>query len=256
MPKLNGIRVVWDVMQQCLRTNNGIMVQSCDHVVREILATKWMQHLPLDGEMYHHDHEAYSFSYINGKVRRKQSNEETEFLQFHIFDLAMFGNRDFNKLQRLELVEKMFKAEAMKDTLGEHLVRVPYEQGDASRLQSYFRECLANKYEGLMASDEYGICTSGKGRWMYKHKPVHSAEYKFVRLVPALEGRNLSTFASIELQMDDGNTFCCSGITDERRAEIFKNSPAVGAMITVEFGDKSDNNVPIFPRYVDERHDL
>jgi len=253
MPKLNGIRVRWDVESQCLRTNNGIMVQSCDHIVKQILATRWMKHLPIDGEMYHHDHDAYTFSYINGKVRRKSSSAETEFLQFHIFELAMFGNADFDKAKRLQLIEKLFQAE---ENLGEHLIRVSYKHGYSFDVESYFRECLKDKYEGIMISDRSGIYTTGKGKWMWKFKPVHSAEHKFVRLVPALEGRNMKTFAAIELMMEDGQIFTCSGISDKRRMEIFKNPPAVEAPITIEFGDWSDTGIPIFPRYVDERFDL
>ena len=252
MPKLNGIRVRWDVEAKCLRTNNGIMVQSCDHVVEQILATKWVKHLPIDGEMYHHDHDTFSFSYINGKVRRKASSPETKFLQFHIFDVALFGDLDFSKLKRLQLIEKMFQAE---ENLGANLIRVPCVTGDASRVEPYFRECLIDQYEGIMISDATHAYMTGKGKWMWKWKPCYDAEYGFIRLVPALEGRNLSTFASIELRMDDGQTFCCSGLSDDTRAKLFKNPPEPGTPVTIEFGDKSDTGVPIFPRYKDIRYD-
>ena len=66
----------------------------------------------------------------------------------------------------------------------------------------------------------------------------------------------MKTFAAIELMMEDGQIFTCSGISDKRRMEIFKNPPAVEAPITIEFGDWSDTGIPIFPRYVDERFDL
>jgi hypothetical protein len=106
-----------------------------------------------------------------------------------------------------------------------------------------------------MISDRFGIYTTGKGKWMWKFKPIYDAEFAFVRLVPALEGRNLATFAAIELRMDDGQTFTCSGISDEIRAKLFKNPPAVGAPVTIEYGDMFESGVPIFPRYKDVRYD-
>lgn len=254
-PKLNGVRILWQVDDQCFRTNNGNLVRSCDHLVEQVRATRYLKYYPLDGEAYHHDHERYTFSYLNGKVRRQASSAETEFIQFHIFELAMHGITE-SKVKRLRLLQEMFHMEDRDNTLGTHLIRVPYEIGDPGHRTPYYHKCLADKYEGIMLSDATANYQTGKGKWMWKWKPEHSAEYKFVRLVPALEGRNVNTFASIELMMEDGQTFTCAGISDERKLKILANPPAPGSPITVEFGDWSNTGIPIFPRYVDERYDL
>jgi len=66
----------------------------------------------------------------------------------------------------------------------------------------------------------------------------------------------MSTFAAMELRMDDGQIFTCSGFDDVTRLKLFKNPPKPDTPITIEYGDLSDTGVPIFPRYKDIRYDL
>jgi ATP-dependent DNA ligase len=255
MPKLNGIRMRWIPQYQALFTNSGIKVGSMDHVVEQIMATKFMKYLPLDGEAY--NHEAYvaglPFQEINGRARRKKTDDETRELKFNIFDFAEFNETQLLKIKRLRMIEQLM--EDVEPTVGDDLVRVPYAELSMSEIAPYNAEALRLGYEGIMICHPHHVYVSGKGGWMWKWKPAYDQEYKFVRLVPALEGRNMATFAAIEVMMDNGKTFCLSGISDDMRKKLFKNPPAPGTPITVEYGDKSADDVPIFPRFKDVRWD-
>jgi len=250
MPKLNGVRIRWDVIHQCFRTNSGAMVKSCDHLVEQVRYTKHMKHMPVDGESYNHDG-SISFQEINGLTRRQYSNSESEVLQFHIFDIAIYDDKRFPKVARLRMIEKLFEVES----IGSGLVRVPYEIGPAASVDQVFHQHLAQRYEGIMISDPASIYTEGKGKWMYKWKPVFDAEFKFLGFEYATEGRNVGMFAALRLQMEDGTEFCCSGISDDKKRKLLSNPPAAGTPMTIEFGDKSKDGVPIFPRFKDVRWD-
>lgn len=251
MPKLNGVRIRWDVTHQCFRFNSGLMVQSCDHLVERVRQSEKLRWLPLDGEAYNHD-QAISFSTINGLARRKQSSAETEVLQLHLFDIAAYG-APYTKVRRMEVIERLFDEELVMQ--GASIQQVPWALYAPTDIDRVFKQCLADRYEGIMIADPEARYTEGKGKWMWKHKSVHSAEYGFVGFVYATEGRNVGTFASIELMMDDGRTFNCAGISDDTKVKLLKDTPAPGTPITVEYGDLSDTGVPIFPRYVDVRYD-
>lgn len=250
MPKLNGVRIRWDVIHQCFRTNSGAMVKSCDHLVEQVRDTKHMKHMPVDGESYNHDG-GISFQEINGLTRRQYSSSESEVLQFHIFDIAIYDDKRFPKVARLRMIEKLFEVESM----GSGLVRVPFEIGPAASVDQVFRQHLAQRYEGIMISDPASTYTEGKGKWMWKYKPVHSHEFSFVGFEYATEGRNVGMFAALRLKMDNGHEFRCSGISDEMKIKLLENQPPIGAPMTVEFGDLSKDGVPIFPRFVDVRWD-
>jgi len=251
MPKLNGVRMRWNPTKEALYTNNGNRVGSCDHIVGQIMANEELRKWPLDGESYWHGPE-YTFSYINGKTRRKQSSKETEFLQFHIFDLALYDYASMEKLNRLEFIKKMFG----QGSVGNKLLRVPYGVLAPADIPQAFKATLEKGYEGVMIFNPTAPYTEGKqAGTAWKWKPTHSREDAFVGFEYATEGRNVGTFAAIRLRMEDGQEFTCAGISDDRKLALLKNPPHVGEPCTIEFGDLSDSGVPIFPRFVDTRWD-
>jgi len=249
MPKLNGVRIRWDVIHQCFRFNSGIMVGSCDHLVEQIRATQHMRYLPVDGEAYTHD-PAISFSTINGLARRKKSSKETEVLEFHCFEIALYEHLH-TKIERLTYIEKMFQYEP--DMPG--LQRVPWTVVDKSKVDAVFRLHLECRYEGIMICDPDYQYMEGKGEWMWKYKPVYDAEFGFVGFEYATEGRNVGMFAALVLAMPDGRTFTCAGIGDKTKQELLANPPAKGTPMTIEYGDLSDTGIPIFPRFKAVRYD-
>lgn len=242
----------WDIKSQCLRTNNGNKIYSCNHIVAEINALG-LAHLPLDGEAYWHGPE-YSFSYLNGKVRRKQSSAETAFLQYHIFDLARYGE-SISKFARLSQLLDLFSDPIVKGS--KTLFLVPYNttSGDSESVDLSFEKALNGGYEGIMICDPCSSYMEGKGKWMWKHKPVYDAEFAFDGFEYAAEGRNVGTFAAIRLKMVDGRTFTCSGINDDMKQQLLSSPPPKWQPITVEYGDLSDTGVPIFPRFKAVRYD-
>lgn len=251
-PKLNGVRMRWDVDNRIFRFNSGIPVGSCDHLVEQMLQTKVLKKFPVDGEAYHHDHVRYPFSYLNGKSRRKASSEETEFMQFHVFDLAIFDNPEYTKLKRLLNIAAMFNA----DSIGSHIKRVPYTRTTPDKVPELFQHCLNNQYEGIMISDTLALYQSGKGKWMWKFKPLHDAEFAFQGFEFTDEGRNVGTFAALILAMPDGRVFTAAGISDEEKLRLLADPPAIGDPITIKYGDVSNTGIPIFPRYKAPRYDL
>jgi len=250
MPKLNGVRMRWDVESQCLRTNNGIKVKSCDHIVEQIIAAG-MDDMPLDGESYYHGPE-HTFSDINGKTRRKVSSKETEFLEYHLFDLAEYDRR----------LSKRFRVGNLK-TYELHLTQFPNLRIVPSRvarpvdIYTIFKDFLEDGYEGIMISDPFSYYQSGRSKCMWKHKPVYDAEFPFMGIEYATEGRNkvLGLFSSIILGMPDGSTFRCSGISDKDKRTLLASPPPIGTPITIEYGDLSDTGTPLFPRFKGIRWD-
>ena len=251
MPKLNGVRIRWDVTHQCFRFNSGLMVQSCDHLVERVRQSEKLRYLPLDGEAYNHD-TAISFSTINGLARRKQSSADTEVLQLHLFDIAAYG-APYSKVRRMEIIERLFDEELAMQ--GASIQQVPWALYAPADIDRVFKQCLADRYEGIMIADPEARYTEGKGKWMWKWKPVEDREESFDGFEYATEGRNVETFASIRLKMKDGRTFTCAGISDEEKRRLLASPPEIGAPITIEYGALSDTGVPIFPRYKGVRHD-
>lgn len=246
MPKLNGVRMRWDVAGQCLRTNNGNVVKSCDHIVDEIIRQK-LNYIPLDGEAYNHSSE-YSFSFLNGKSRKNKTTEETKFLQYHIFDVV----DEKAKLDRLNGLVSYFNNLPYTQR---YLFRVPFILEDVRNIQMHMRIALERRFEGIMIFDPATPYMHGRSNRVWKYKPFFDREDSFDGFEYTTEGRNKDTFASIRLKMEDGRTYTCSGISDGERKRLIENPPKIGAKITVEYGDLSDTGVPIFPRFKSVKFD-
>ncbi len=241
-PKLNGIRAIWNPDRQALFTRNGKKIRSVPHIVAELKRHE-LGHLPLDGEIYRHDS---SFQVINGLAARHRGSDETEVLQFHVFDIAQAG---MPATARLEMVSKL--------TVGRYVRVVESQQtNDLEVIQAVYEGYLGQGYEGIMLRLAERDYRSGRSHFMYKMKPVFDLEATLIGFAPAKAGScNESTFGSLILRLDSGQVFNCAGLSAAERLHL-ADVAEKGCRITVAYGAMSEAGVPLFPRYKGIRWDL
>lgn len=235
-PKLNGVRATWTGSTLLFRSRRE--VKSCDHIIKQIYMLG-LQETPLDMEFYNHE---LDFETINGLAARKKSSDETAQLQAHIFDIA---EEDEEQEERLIYLDKIIPANSI-------IKKVPWSivasNEDAERkLKSHIK----NGYEGIIYRNPEGFYERGKSYDLLRKKPVYDIEARLIGFNESTADLHKDTFGSLLLELPNGKTFNCSGMTEEQRKGF-----TIGQLITVEYGTMSKYGVPVFPRFKGVRHDI
>ena len=237
--KLDGVRALWDGQQ--LRFRSG----------RPIAAPAWFtQGLPaepLDGELWLG---RGRFEAVSGLLRRAWP-EPTGWraLRYQVFELPAAAGSFADRAARLQALA----AEASESGPAAVWAALPQApaQGRAWLAQR-LAAVLAAGGEGLMLHRADAPQASGRGPWLYKHKPLHDAEALVLAHQPG-QGRLQGRLGALRVRSDAGAVFDIgTGFSDADR----RQAPAVGQRITFTHRGFTAGGMPRFASYLRSAHTL
>ena len=227
--KLDGVRALWD--GRTLRFRGG----------GEVAAPAWfVQRLPahpLDGELWLGRGQ---FDALSGLVRRDQPDDEGwRAISYQVFELPAAGGRFAERAQALE---QLCRRQAWSG------LQAPVQQpaADAAALQRQLQRVLDQGGEGLMLHHADAPQATGRGPWLYKHKPLHDAEATVLAHL-AGQGRFAGLLGALQVRTDDGVLLAIgTGFSAaDRRAP-----PPVGQRISFSHRGYTTGGVPRFASYL------
>ena len=237
--KLNGIRALW-YHNDGLYTRNNNRITSVPHIVAGL--ELFFPDTDLDGELFH---PTIPFNKINGASRRIEPTSTSRQLEYHVFDQPIEGVIQQDRLQLNE--EKLPKP---------YIKEVHFSKATPGHLDYMLKLYLSRGFEGMIVRTPESFYRPGRhvGN-LWAIKPTYEVEAFFLGFLPPGEETFLhqDTFGSLLLELSNGRTFSCSGITEFERERLWNDPPKEGTRITVKFGawssDHPEKAVPLFPRF-------
>lgn len=227
--KLDGVRALWDGRR--LRFRGG----------GPVAAPRWfidrLPPQPLDGELWlGRGH----FETLSGLVRRARADDaDWQAVQFQVFELPATGGRFADRAAALLALCRQVGWSALQ--------ALPQrEVADRAGLQRQLDAVLAVGGEGLMLHRADAPQATGRGPWLFKHKPLHDAEALVLAHLPG-QGRLAGQLGALQVRGDSGAVFAIgTGFSNAERA----GPPAVGQRISFTHRGFTAGGVPRFASYL------
>ena len=227
--KLDGVRARWD--GQVLRLRSG----------RPINAPAWftarLPAQPLDGELWLG---RGRFEALSGLVRQLQPRDAGwRKLQYQVFELPGAAGRFADRASALA---------ALCAQVGWPALQAVPQRPVASRdaLQQQLTAVLALGGEGLVLHHADAPQATGRGPWLWKHKPLHDAEALVLAHLPG-QGRFAGELGALQVRTEGGVELAIgTGLRDADR----RHPPAVGQRITFTHRGYTAAGVPRFASYL------
>ena len=227
--KLDGVRALWD--GSVLRFRSG----------RVIAAPLWftarLPAVPLDGELWAG---RGSFESLVGTVRHQQPDDAAwRAVRYQVFELPAAGGRFDARAQALATLCRDLGWPALQA-----LAQTPVAGRD--ELQRRLDAVIAAGGEGLVLHRADAPVASGRGPWLFKHKPLHDADAVVTGHL-AGQGRLAGLCGALLVRTDAGVALAIgAGLSDADRAR----PPAVGERISFSHRGFTAAGVPRFATYL------
>jgi DNA ligase-1 len=227
--KLDGVRALWD--GTTLRFRSG----------RTIAAPAWfvaaLPHTPLDGELWAGRR---SFEVLSGAVRRESPvDAEWRTLRYMVFDLP-HDKRPF--------AQRALRMAELTAATGQPWLHAIDQSSvsDAASLQARLKAVVAGGGEGLVLHRADAFWTPGRSEALRKLKPQPDEEGTVLAHLPG-HGKHQGRMGALLLQTPEGLRFALgTGFSDALRAR----PPAVGAVVTYRYRDRTASGLPRFASFV------
>lgn len=258
-PKLNGFRVMarWEKVKEnagtlletevekvVFRSKEGLRFTVLEHIEKEF--TKEMFEIvnsnkePLidfafDGEMYIHGE---LLSEISSAV--KKHNNKTSLIKFYIFDIAVGGVSQKNRLDLLSFIDTQHFQHKCKNIIG--VFRNTINSNEEA--QTFTDECIKKGYEGAIFRDMKAEYQFGKRpQTMVKLKRFQDKEFKIVDVVGGDNSPELGVFICVQEQ---GLKFKVTpeGSQDVKKEYLSNKTKYIGKKLTVRFFERTKDNLP------------
>jgi len=227
--KLDGVRAFWD--GQTLRFRSG----------RVIAAPAWFTAaLPkqaLDGELWLG---RGRFDELSGMVRRATPlDADWHQVKYMIFDLPQAPEPFSERAQHIPSVVAQANQPWLQAVPQQRVV-------DTAALQRLLKQTVAQGGEGLVLHRAIALWSPGRSDMLLKLKPQSDEDARVVGHLPG-KGRHAGSLGALLLEMPDGQRFALgTGFTDAQR----KAPPAVGAVVTYRFRDRTPKGLPRFASFL------
>ena len=227
--KFDGVRALWDGRVLLLRGGG------------EVAAPRWfldrLPAAPLDGELWLG---RSRFEAVAGLIKRLQPDHAAwRALQYQVFELPAVGGRFDDRAQALE---RLCREQAWPQL--QAAAQAPV--ADRVALQRRLDAVIAAGGEGLMLHRADAPQATGRGLWLWKHKPLHDAEAQVLAHLPG-QGRLSGRLGALRVRSDAGIEFTIgTGFSDADRAQ----PPAPGQRISFKHRGFTAAGVPRFASYL------
>lgn len=226
--KLDGVRAWWD--GRTLRFRSGTPI---------VVPATFIARLPverLDGELWLG---RGRFDELSGLARRAQPDDARwRDVRYQVFELPDAGGTFAQRAAALQALCQRHGFAALQ-ALPQHPV------ADRADLQRRLDAVVAAGGEGLVLHRADAPVATGRGPWLWKHKPLHDAEALVLAHLPG-QGRLTGQVGALQVRTDSGVVFAIgTGLRDADRA----HPPAVGQRITYRHRGFTPAGVPRFASY-------
>lgn len=247
-PKLNGIRALYQNGTFVSRDEVVFSPGLLDHLAQPLLRI-FGPDVILDGELYVH---GWPLQRINAAVTpvRKEPNEDTLKVEYHVFDVVDFK-------------ERFFIRQAMRPRCAPIHCVPTYIADDEAIADARYAEFVADGYEGMMY--RLGNCPytipNQAGSWgrsrflsdknnrcwhLLKRKDWQDDEFEWGATFEG-EGKLTGMLGSFGCIAKNGKTFQVgSGLTEAERI-FYWNNPPNGKKIKVKYLVLSEAGIPLNP---------
>ena len=242
-PKLNGIRALYQSGTFQSRGEKLWKPSFFPHIVEQLQSLDLPPNTILDGEFYVHGWRLGRILSATG-VNNNDPNTDTPSIVYNVFDVVE-PNKGFR--ERVSDLVIPFCIE------GEHsnISLVPTGIAhDRAELDAYFKQFIADGYEGLMARPEgnyeFGATLQGteyRSRTLWKHKKWADMEFICVGVTHG-EGKASIGAGSLILRTEGGETFHVNVLGDEERIKHFLNPP-IGHLVRVRYNELTALGIPV-----------
>lgn len=250
-PKLDGVRCMasWgDDGQVHLMSRSG-KEYVLPHICREVEALELPPGDVLDGELYLHK---TTLQQLNRLVRGSHKYPESVNVEYHVYDYCKPNSEATWKDREFELREFFNVDNTGKEKVLWVVGQVIDDEEDVYR---YHALCRKDGYEGSIMRLLDGVYKFGyRSDKLLKVKSFQDSEFpiidftngdgKFEKCVIYWCQNETKTGG----KFGDGRFKVVPKGTFEEREEWLNNAPeAIGEMLKVEFADRSEDNIPLFP---------
>jgi ATP-dependent DNA ligase len=245
-PKLRGnrCRIEWFQNEAVLISSYGNAIEGATKLTKEL---QTLPQRPWDGELYVH---WWSQERINGACSRtKNKSEDTEMLEFHIFDV-----QDEQQPQYLRLHEISKLTETPRIKIVETKVM------DTALWQTAAMQYLEDGYEGAIFRSFTNLYRLGnpalRSAEVLKFKPKEQDEYLIVDLEQLVDkdGFTREELGSLIVVAPEGETFAIgTGYTPAKRKELWnRRYDLVGRTAVVKHETlRTDRGLPVCAVFVE-----
>jgi len=227
--KLDGVRALWD--GQVLRFRSGLAIAAPAWFTARLPA------VPLDGELWAGHG---SFETLVGTVRHQQPDDAAwRAVRYQVFELPGAGGRFDERAPALAALCRQLGWPALQ-ALAQTTV------ADRADLQRRLDAVVAAGGEGLVLHRADAPVASGRGPWLFKHKPLQDAEAVVTGHL-AGQGRLAGQCGALLVRTEAGLALAIgTGLSDADRAR----PPAIGEHITFTHRGLTAAGVPRFASYL------
>lgn len=245
-PKLNGVRALYQnghfQSRDEMPWNDGVLAH-----LAEPLKQIFDPFTILDGELYVH---GWPLQRINGAIaiNRKEPNEETVQVEYHIFDRVNYF-LPFHE-RRLQLLEKV-------GLLIHPWIKLVPTMRSRTKSESdlHYSRFVANSYEGMMyrlgdcpytkPSAGRGVSDKNNRTWhLLKRKDWQDDEFTIIDTEEG-EGKRRNMVGALILETHAGKRFRSgTGLSDGEAVHMWEHSP-VGRKAKIKFLVYSNDGIPM-----------
>jgi DNA ligase-1 len=170
-PKLDGHRCIEqtisdDITISCsLWSRTRKIINSAPHIsqaIRKVFLENEIALPYLDGELYNHDYHN-NFEELSSLIRQEEPKEGYINIQYHVYDIPMYGLTNYVRYQKLETLRPLFKGTPI------HIVETIVVQ-DEDELMTAFEHFLSQGYEGCMVRNMDGLYVNKRSYDLQKIK--------------------------------------------------------------------------------------
>lgn len=196
--------------------------------------------LILDGELYNHDLKN-DFEKIVSAVRKEDPSEESEKVQYHIYDVVVDATN-------LERARWLALNGLWPDQEPLRLVKTESVRSEAD-VAAVFKDYRKQGYEGLMLRNNDAKYENKRSYNLQKVKEFDDAEFRIVGVVEG-KGKLQGLLGAFVCVTEDGTEFevKMAGNQEETKKFLHDESLWKGKFLTVQYqGWTGKNKVPRFP---------
>lgn len=223
----------------------------------------------IDGELYKH---GLSLQTISGAVRNPKRDEMPEYkgIQYWVFDIFYPNHLNLIFKERLDILDEIFEILDSKN-----IVKVPTHISKSEIDQEkLYKEYLNKKYEGIILRNSTSLyltdadknSTKIRSKFVLKRKMTYSDEFEVVNFDEGKKGKDKGAIMWVLKTHDSDKTFNATpkNITYIERYKLFKEASDnngfknkfKGRMMTIEYEDLSNDNVPLRAKSIGFREHL
>ncbi len=261
-PKLDGVRCICyltsadgDVVFYSRTKKIFPRMEYLAEIMRPLLISLYDgdQSIYLDGELYKHGDNLQD---ISGRSRRENKETKTKN-EYHLYDCFYPNEMHTPFSDRYLQLEELFTAVNRKASKYLKLVQTT-EAKNKNEVNKLYDKYIRSGYEGIILRNKNGVykanakskSSAQRSNDLIKMKPKFTDEYKIVGYTSGKRGKDANAIIWI-CETKNGNQFNVTpkDITYEERESLFSAAEKnfrqfQGKMLTVEYEDLSNDNIP------------